>query len=558
MFFTFVLTLTLAFIPDLEVVAKLATMCFLLCYGSVNLACFLLTAFKSPDYRPKYQSHWSIYAIGCCLCLFLMFQIQWYTSLVAVVAVISFAYLIQTQSTTVSWGQGFQGLIVHLMLSYLLSAESSGQHRSRSTFLDISSDDRLEVHDVASSDATISPNWRPQVVTFVGLTNTGALKAPRLLSFISQLKTRSALCILAAVIPRESLPVVEISGEQHQIIEELLDYHKMEIKRAMKQQSMEGFVKVFTAPTVRVGQRLLLSTMGIGDLTPNILIVTWPQNVQDSSRRHKIICELQDLWQMTTRLGLSYMIVKGANLFPTNDSRMRRSIDVWWIVHDGQLLLLIAYLLKQNQVWAACPIRLFCLCHIDDNLSAVESDLVLYLTILRIRVDKIQVVPIQLFEGSTRNNGRGSASKFRHDEMAFKLTQELEEDVNSCPHSSDHSDTDQEETFEEEINFVPRAISPSPAPASLSASRLQERVLFVNAVVIKQLRTAIQKFSKESDLMIFNLPAPTRKDQQFSFGRAVTGMYLELVETLTEGIARSVLVYSGLASRDDTPADSTS
>ena len=39
--------------------------------------------------------------------------------------------------------------------------------------------------------------------------------------------------------------------------------------------------------------------------------------------------------------------------FPTNDDIQDGSIDVWWIKHDGGLLLLIAHLLRKHRVCAA-------------------------------------------------------------------------------------------------------------------------------------------------------------------------------------------------------------
>lgn len=44
------------------------------------------------------------------------------------------------------------------------------------------------------------------------------------------------------------------------------------------------------------------------------------------------------------------LVPKGISYFPENEYRMSGSIDVWWILHDGGLLLLISFLLKQHKV----------------------------------------------------------------------------------------------------------------------------------------------------------------------------------------------------------------
>jgi hypothetical protein len=32
-------------------------------------------------------------------------------------------------------------------------------------------------------------------------------------------------------------------------------------------------------------------------------------------------------------------------------------VDVWWVVHDGGLLLMIAHLLLRHKTWAGCKLR---------------------------------------------------------------------------------------------------------------------------------------------------------------------------------------------------------
>lgn len=46
-------------------------------------------------------------------------------------------------------------------------------------------------------------------------------------------------------------------------------------------------------------------------------------------------------------------MAKNVDLFPQNQERFSDGhIDVWWIVHDGGLLMLLPFLLRQHKVWA--------------------------------------------------------------------------------------------------------------------------------------------------------------------------------------------------------------
>ena len=57
--------------------------------------------------------------------------------------------------------------------------------------------------------------------------------------------------------------------------------------------------------------------------------------------------------------GLALLLPRGIDNFPDRKSRLSGTIDVWWVVHDGGMLILLAFLLKQHEVWRACRIRIF-------------------------------------------------------------------------------------------------------------------------------------------------------------------------------------------------------
>ena len=45
------------------------------------------------------------------------------------------------------------------------------------------------------------------------------------------------------------------------------------------------------------------------------------------------------------------MVPKNVSFYPSNHERFTDgTIDVWWIVHDGGMLMLLPFLLKQHKV----------------------------------------------------------------------------------------------------------------------------------------------------------------------------------------------------------------
>jgi potassium/chloride transporter 4/5/6 len=94
----------------------------------------------------------------------------------------------------------------------------------------------------------------------------------------------------------------------------------------------------------------LYQSIGIGGLRPNTVMLNFPKmtgNNYENNAQHQIFAE-----QLLR--GVQYenslIIAKGITDFPRQNDRLRGSIDIWWIIHDGGILMLIAYLLQQHKV----------------------------------------------------------------------------------------------------------------------------------------------------------------------------------------------------------------
>lgn len=61
--------------------------------------------------------------------------------------------------------------------------------------------------------------------------------------------------------------------------------------------------------------------------------------------------------------------------FPTSGAQQEGSIDVWWIVHDGGLLLMLAHLLQQHRVWRKCKLRVYTVAENVHDPAVVKRNL---------------------------------------------------------------------------------------------------------------------------------------------------------------------------------------
>ena len=79
------------------------------------------------------------------------------------------------------------------------------------------------------------------------------------------------------------------------------------------------------------------------------------------------------------------------SLFPSTGDTMVGTIDIWWVVHDGGMLILLAFLLQRDKVWRRCKLRVFTVAETDDNSLEIERDLAQFMYSLRIDAEVIVI-----------------------------------------------------------------------------------------------------------------------------------------------------------------------
>lgn len=140
-----------------------------------------------------------------------------------------------------------------------------------------------------------------------------------------------------------------------------------------------------------------VQTIGLGGMKPNTVILGWPYSWRQ--------CEDARTWQaflQTVRVAsnakMALLVPKGINFFPESTEKIYGNIDIWWIVHDGGLLMLLPFLLKQHRTWRNCKLRIFTVAQMEDNSIQLKKDLKMFLYHLRIEaeVEVVEMVSLSL------------------------------------------------------------------------------------------------------------------------------------------------------------------
>ena len=97
-----------------------------------------------------------------------------------------------------------------------------------------------------------------------------------------------------------------------------------------------------------------LQTAGLGGLKPNTILMGWPEHWKSKNSYENF----SRVVRCATVLRQSVLVARGT--FPQRKQKLvGGTIDLWWVVHDGGMMLLIAHLIKQHKTWRKCRLRIF-------------------------------------------------------------------------------------------------------------------------------------------------------------------------------------------------------
>ncbi|KAM9498611.1 solute carrier family 12 member 9-like isoform 2-T4 [Salvelinus alpinus] len=230
--YTWGLAQCVVFAGQLNAIAGLVTVFYLLAYAAVDLACLALEWASAPNFRPTFQVFsWHTCLLGILSCLVMMFVINPVYSSASIVLLLLLLLFLHYRSPTSSWGYISQALIFHQVRKYLLMLDVRKDHVKF---------------------------WRPQVLLMVANPRSSC----QLINFVNQLK-KGGLFVLGHVKlgDLDTLPSDPVQ-QQYNFWLSLVD--KLGVK---------AFVDLTLSSSVRQGTQHLLRITGLGGMKPNTLVL---------------------------------------------------------------------------------------------------------------------------------------------------------------------------------------------------------------------------------------------------------------------------------------------
>lgn len=355
-------------IGNLDLITPTITMFFLLCYAGVNLSCFLLDLLDAPSWRPRWRfHHWSLSLLGALICIVIMFLISWSFTVVSLALASLIYYYVSIKGKAGDWGDGFKSAYFQLALRSLRSLGANQVHPK---------------------------NWYPIPLIFCrpwGKLPEDVPCHPKLADFANCMKKKGR---------GMSMFVSIIDGDYHELAEDAKTACR-QLSKYIDYKNCEGVAEIVVAPTMADGFRGIVQTMGLGNLKPNIVVMRYPE-IWRRENLTQIPSTFVSIINDCIIANKAVVIVKGLDEWPGEYQRQYGTIDLYWIVRDGGLMLLLSQLLLTKESFDSCKIQVFCIAEEDAEAEELKADVKKFLYDLRMQAEVI-VITIKSWEAHLKS-----------------------------------------------------------------------------------------------------------------------------------------------------------
>lgn len=295
---------------DLNLIAPVLTMFFLTTYLVLNVSAGIEGFLQSPSFRPTFKIHWSLSLLGALGCIGVMFLINAVATIVAALIVLAIFLYLQKKELTVTWGDARQGIWMALLRQGIYQVDHFEDPK----------------------------NWRPHILAFSG----SPQKRWSLVELADSFNHKGLLTI-ASILPSEYRDY-----EARRKLEKT-------IRDFLEKKGVKALVRLTTGANFVEGIIKLVEIYGIGPLVPNtILIGDSTASLNGDQENHEKYC------QMIAKLHSWKRNVLIFKENPLKSLKKKTRIDVWWggMQANGSLMLLLAYLLRNDWQWLEAQIML--------------------------------------------------------------------------------------------------------------------------------------------------------------------------------------------------------
>lgn len=315
---------------NLNLIAPVVSMFFLISYGLLNYATFYEAYSGSPSFRPRYR--WfdkRLSLAGCLACLGVMLAIDFSTGIVSVAILFAIYQYLKRVSGPARWADSRRSYYLQQVRKNLLSAEDEIEHPR---------------------------NWSPRILAF---SNDSHRRKP-LLEFANWILGHSGMLTAVKILEGSGGKMLKLKKES-----------ETELKKDIDTLGIEAFHKVIAAPELQVGLQTLIQSFGIGPVTANTVLLNWVDRIPKGLMGLSNLEYIKNL-KTAFRFGCNLVILdakEDAWLEMTQLPVSEKQIAILWTDDPtSEMMLLLAYHLVNGgeKEWTGAKIRVFGIASTED------------------------------------------------------------------------------------------------------------------------------------------------------------------------------------------------
>jgi amino acid transporter len=304
---------------NLNLIAPVVSMFFLISYGLLNYATFYEARAASPSFRPRFR--WfdaRLSLLGGIACLGAMLAIDVAAGLVAIAVLFSIYQYLKRTAGPARWADSRRSYHLQRVREHLLGAAREPEHPR---------------------------DWRPELLVF----SDDPERREPLLRFASWLEGPSGLTTVVKILEGEGVKMTKRRDEV-----------EAELRKDLARLHPGAFPLAVVAPNLSVGVNTLVQAYGIGPIRANTILLNWMEQLPGGEKTQSTQGYGRNL-RGAFRLGCNVIVLDAkeetwaalAEVPPE-----KRRIDVWWWRdRTSRLMLLLAYLMTRSEEWSGARIR---------------------------------------------------------------------------------------------------------------------------------------------------------------------------------------------------------
>lgn len=306
--FSVIISLSAVFLGELNSVATVVTIFFLTVYGVINIAAAFESLSGEPSWRPKFNIPWIISIVGGFACFAVMFLISPQAGVAAVIIEVVIYMLIKRKADKMKFGDARRGVYETLIKNSLF---------------------KLRDHPMTAR------NWRPYIQIFVKDYKSQKNLVRIASSFGHETGIVTVSQLILGILGEDDIPTEKITAN-------MSDFYKSE--------NLHVFPEINVIENFESGVISAIQANGMAGLTCNTVMICWPDKIEYLSKYLSIMRRIASLHR-------SFVIGKIENSDFIH--KKQKVIHIWWggLQRNGDLMLLLAHLLKQSQVWKNSTIK---------------------------------------------------------------------------------------------------------------------------------------------------------------------------------------------------------